>query len=724
MRVAIDPDGDVLLVVGKHESQVSLQVSSKVLSVASKMFKAMFFGHFKEAVELASSTTPYQVLLPDDEPVAMVALCSVLHHVEFAPDLSVLNLSAFAGVADKYDAIKACKLAGKAWLDHIYLQTTGISSFLLIEILCVAYIFEDYQNFKKISKRVLVQPDGYQRVRDFISDAVSFPDSVPNTFAALRRDTEDMISEHLMDPITVMARGRNWYNTTDHTSNKGGLSSCKHDAAKSYDYTWELMQLGLWPIVPRKWNLETVVQSLAAFKGKTTAQAGILIFPNFGAKCSACSCDTVHRMDTLKKLVEEKLKGLCLDCFRAGVAQGTGKGCRALSEASKLAFYSTIHQLYTKKQTTDNRMAEPQAKRPRLADSKSTPMNRKVDSDPDGDVILVVGTDEPGKMSIKVSSKVLSISSKVFKAMFSRNFKEGNELARSSTLYEVPLPDDDPDAMSTLCNILHHNTDDLSFPDDTDKLMEFVTVMDKYNCAKASKIYVVPWIEKFHSPSLSQMADLLWVSHNLRYNNSFRKFSSMLLHSDHGVKTLREFQIKETSFPLEIYSLANRRLELDHWLVHNLSMQLTKIVALRNKENSFKWETHTAIYPKCHGSSVVEYIAQLEVNGLWPIEPLRWDFNRTMEALGEFQIPESGRDRCANCAIDINKHIENLAIEFRSMLDKGVTPRAKLSESSRVVVDPDGDVLLAVGEQDSKVSIRVPLKVLSVMLKVFKAYEL
>lgn len=54
MKVAIDPDGDVLLVVGSNKSQVSLQVSSKVLSVASKMFKTMFFGQFKEAVELAN----------------------------------------------------------------------------------------------------------------------------------------------------------------------------------------------------------------------------------------------------------------------------------------------------------------------------------------------------------------------------------------------------------------------------------------------------------------------------------------------------------------------------------------------------------------------------------------------------------------------------------------------------------------------------------------------
>lgn len=131
-----------------------------------------------------------------------------------------------------------------------------------------------------------------------------------------------------MDPITVMTRGKKWYGSNDHTSNKGGLSSCKHDVVKSYDYLWELTELRLWPITPRDWNLHKVIQNLAAFQGRETAQDGIRVFNSFGGKCSACSCNTVYRMEKLKELVQEKSKGLCLDCFRAGVAQGSGKRCR------------------------------------------------------------------------------------------------------------------------------------------------------------------------------------------------------------------------------------------------------------------------------------------------------------------------------------------------------------------------------------------------------------
>jgi hypothetical protein len=47
--------------------------------------------------------------------------------------------------------------------------------------------------------------------------------------------------------------------------------------------------------------------------------------------------------------------------------------------------------------------------------------------DPDGDLLLFVGTDQ--KLNMLVSSKTLSLASPVFKAMFSQKFKEGKELA-------------------------------------------------------------------------------------------------------------------------------------------------------------------------------------------------------------------------------------------------------------------------------------------------------
>lgn len=86
-------------------------------------------------------------------------------------------------------------------------------------------------------------------------------------------------------------------------------------------------------------------------------------------------------------------------------------------------------------------------------------------------VLFIVGADE-SRMSVRVPSKVLSLASKLFKVMISRHFREGTELStadryvqprrraelitKSSSLYEVPLPDDDPDAMAIICKLIHH----------------------------------------------------------------------------------------------------------------------------------------------------------------------------------------------------------------------------------------------------------------------------
>lgn len=66
-RVVIDDDGDIDLVVGVDAEQRRLRVSSKVLSLASKVFRVMFSEGFKEGNDLrmkyAIASLAYYVLL-------------------------------------------------------------------------------------------------------------------------------------------------------------------------------------------------------------------------------------------------------------------------------------------------------------------------------------------------------------------------------------------------------------------------------------------------------------------------------------------------------------------------------------------------------------------------------------------------------------------------------------------------------------------------------------
>ncbi len=101
--------------------------------------------------------------------------------------------------------------------------------------------------------------------------------------------------------------------------------------------------------------------------------------------------------------------------------------------------------------------------------------------DSNGDVIFVLGTDKNTKL--RVSSKVLSIASKPFAAMFSPRFTESSGLSAAAPK-EIPLPEDDAKAMTVLCKVIHHKVEDGDEPATTLELLEVVVLADKYDCTK------------------------------------------------------------------------------------------------------------------------------------------------------------------------------------------------------------------------------------------------
>jgi BTB/POZ domain len=76
-----------------------------------------------------------------------------------------------------------------------------------------------------------------------------------------------------------------------------------------------------------------------------------------------------------------------------------------------------------------------------------------------GDITLVVG---PEKRKLQVNSCVLKNASKVFNAMLGPQFREGQDLHGNSPK-EIIMPDDNADALTIICRILHLRND--SIPD-------------------------------------------------------------------------------------------------------------------------------------------------------------------------------------------------------------------------------------------------------------------
>ena len=101
---------------------------------------------------------------------------------------------------------------------------------------------------------------------------------------------------------------------------------------------------------------------------------------------------------------------------------------------------------------------------------------RPVTVDPDGDVYLICE-----QLEIRVSSRVLSLASKVFNAMFQTGFQEGLELAKNETC-RIPLPEDDSESMHVICLLLHHRHTEIEYDVDAEFFREIAILADKYTC--------------------------------------------------------------------------------------------------------------------------------------------------------------------------------------------------------------------------------------------------
>lgn len=161
-----DPDGDVILRLqplvpqgnapqgdqpaenrpsaGESDPHTRLQVSSKVLSLASPVFKSMLYGPFGEGVALAEASRlqkPYIQDLPEDHPQSLMTLCGILHfHKDYASITpSPENLEKLAVLANKYQCTQTLRYCGKSWLADSMVRHN--SAALGIDDLCHLLVF-------------------------------------------------------------------------------------------------------------------------------------------------------------------------------------------------------------------------------------------------------------------------------------------------------------------------------------------------------------------------------------------------------------------------------------------------------------------------------------------------------------------------------------------------------------------------------------------------------
>ena len=103
----------------------------------------------------------------------------------------------------------------------------------------------------------------------------------------------------------------------------------------------------------------------------------------------------------------------------------------------------------------------------------------KLTIDPEGDVHLSLRD-----RGLLVSSKVLSLASPFFKKLFGPHFAEGN-CVEAKNPGHVDLHEDDSEAMTSLCYLLHFQMDKVPDNPTSDCLDSIAILADKYDCVRS-----------------------------------------------------------------------------------------------------------------------------------------------------------------------------------------------------------------------------------------------
>ena len=143
-----------------------------------------------------------------------------------------------------------------------------------------------------------------------------------------------------------------------------------------------------------------------------------------------------------------------------------------------------------------------------------------------GDVLLELAS-PGGRTRLLVSSAVLSLSSEVFARMLISQFKEGvGGNNPSGACRIIPLPDEDLEAFTLLCNVIHFRMDLVPRKPTIASLEKLAVISDKWDftsaIAASSELWLQNLVRETSGPDLySWPISLILLAHSRTYLGKF-----------------------------------------------------------------------------------------------------------------------------------------------------------------------------------------------------------
>lgn len=139
------------------KKDVHMLVSSKHMTLASKVFAAMLSVHFREGLELQSRGKA-EITLPDDDPDAFTILLDIIHgRTRKVPRRfdDLVPLTDLAVLVDKYQLLEAVYFFSTTWIGWPPTSVPKVSSDDLFLWLCVSWVFKSSLRFTEITQRLM-----------------------------------------------------------------------------------------------------------------------------------------------------------------------------------------------------------------------------------------------------------------------------------------------------------------------------------------------------------------------------------------------------------------------------------------------------------------------------------------------------------------------------------------------------------------------------------------
>src|SRR5947207_6521081 len=158
-----------------------------------------------------------------------------------------------------------------------------------------------------------------------------------------------------------------------------------------------------------------------------------------------------------------------------------------------------------------------------------------VNVDCNGDTILEAHCPD-GKTRLLVSSHCLALASPVFNRMFNSQFNEGiSNRSTSGNPSLISLSEDDAEALTLLCKVIHHQMDDVPRNPSLTCLKNLAIICDKYDCisifAAWGELWIKPHIEL---PAAKDFNELMFVAYVLDLPGAFSRISWEILEAQVG----------------------------------------------------------------------------------------------------------------------------------------------------------------------------------------------